>query len=277
MSEADLFGDNLPTPAGDPPGDPPAADPTPAPAPAHNDALGGALERITGTLDALPTRLAALESRGATPPAAPAPPVAPSDPQAAFNEMYANPGAFVEQRAAQVADARLNDFASKITPFFSTIAEQLAARGTDAARDQFDASLGDGAFDRLVGGDLATALAQLPPAQRADANYVRALAAGVLGGKMLDPAGQKEIREVMAAARQRPAAPVVLTGNSASLPRDRLTENERDAIARVRRSGIAVDEKAFLEGRNRERTEEAWGATWMNPPQPARRPNGAAK
>lgn len=253
----------------------PSGDPQPA-APA-GDALGSALERITSTLEGLTSRLGALEQRGtAAPqtPAAPAAPAAPADPQAAFNAMYADPAAFVEQRAGAVVQRQLDDFAGKLTPFFGTIADQLAARGTDAARDQFDANIGAGAFDKLVGDDLAVALAQLAPAQRADANYVRALAAGVLGGKMLTPEGQKEVREVMAAARTRPAAPVVLTGNRSPAPPDRLTDGERDAIARVRRSGIAVDEKQFLEGRNRERTEEAWGLNITAPPV---RSNGAAR
>jgi hypothetical protein len=274
----DLFPADNPSdaqPASDPAGDP-SGNPTPSPA---GDALSGTLERITSTLEGLSGRLAAIESRSAAPaqPTASVAPAAPADPQAAFNAMYADPATFVREQASGVVQQQLNDFASKLTPFFGTVADQLAQRGTDAARTQFDESIGAGAFDKLVGDDLAVALAQLAPAQRADANYVRALAAGVLGGKMLSPEGQKEVREVMAAARQRPAAPVVLTGNRSPAPADRLSEADRELIARVSRStGIRVDEKSFLENRNRERTEEAFGATWMNPPAP-RRPNGAAK
>lgn len=273
MSEADLFGDPT-APEGAPAGDPAAADPAAAPAaPASPDALAQVLEAVNG----LGARLSALEGRGgnaAPPPQNPsAPPAPPADPQAAFNEMYANPTAFVDARAKAAAQEAMNGLAGQLTPFFNTVASQLADRGVDAAREQMDSTMGAGAFDRLVGNDLSIALAQLPAGQRADANYVRALASGVLGGKMLDPNGQKEIREVMAAARTRPAAPVVLTGNSAQPPRDRLTDAEREQIAAVCRSGIAVDEKSFLESRNRPRTEEAFGATWMNPAAPVRRTN----
>lgn len=277
MPELDDAGSIFPSdpvdPSAEPTGDPVAPAPEPA-GPSADAETAGALREVLGAVNALNQRIAALEGRapaGAQP--APAQPAAdPADPSA----MYANPTAFIDQRVQAGTKAALDQFAGQLTPFFETVAENLAQRGIDTARSQFDSTIGQGAFDKLVANDLEIALSKLPPAQRANASYVQAIAAGVLGGKMLTPEGQQEVRTVMAAARQRPNAPVVLTGNGGRPAPDRLTEGDRDLIDRVRRSGIPVDEKAFLANRSRPRTEDAWGATWMNPPAP-QRPNGAAK
>jgi hypothetical protein len=265
-ADAGIFPIDAPDDAVQPEGDAPAQ-PVAAPA-GDSESLAQVLAAVNG----LSQRLGALESRGnsAAPPAPAAPPV---EPTADFNAMYANPAAYVDQRAAAAAKSQLDAFAGQLTPFFETVAEGLAQRGIDTARTQFDSTIGAGAFDKLVADDMSIALAKIPPAQRANAQYVQAIAAGVLGGKMLTPDGQKEVREVMAAARTRPAAPVTLSGNRAAPSPDRISDGERDLIDRVRRSGIAVDEKAFLAGRNRARTEEAWGSDWMHPTPPTR-PNG---
>jgi hypothetical protein len=228
-----------------------------APAPPQDNGLAATLSQLNSTMSALGERLAALESRNA-PPVAPTPPTAPAP--AEFD--FANPVASIQQHATAAASAEAGRVVGQLAPFLESVATSLTQNGINATHEMIDDEIGVGAFDKLVSADLNEALAKLPPAQRANPQYVDAIASGILGGKLRSVEGRKELREIMQTRRSTP--PVVLSGGSAVRPQPgRLTAEERQFIADVQHSGIDFSEKDYITSRDTPRTEEARGATWM--------------
>jgi hypothetical protein len=256
---------------GAPQGDPSAGPATPPATPPAAPADGGvaaALANVTNTLATITERLAALETRpqSQAAQAAQAQAAAPAQPPAFdFND----PVASIQQHAGAAGEAAATRVVQQLAPFLESVASSLTQNGVESARSQLDSEFGTGTFDRLVSADLNAALTQLPPAQRANPQTVDALASGIFGGKIRSAEGRKELRDIMA-ARPRPAPPVVLSGSSAVRPQPgRLTAEEKQIVADIQRSGIPFSEKDYLESRDKPRTEEARGATWMSGRAPA--------
>jgi hypothetical protein len=226
--------------------------------------LAAALSQLNATMSAFGERLAVLEARSAAP--ATPPPAAPVNaaPQAAPEFDFANPVASIQQHATAAASAEAGRIVGQLAPFLESVATSLTQNGIKATREMIDAEIGVGAFDKFVSADLNEALAKLSPAQRANPQYVDAIASGILGGKLRSVEGRKELRDIMQS--RRPTPPVVLSGGSAVRPQPgRLTPEERQFVADVQRSGIDFSEKDYLASRDTPRTEEARGATWMKP------------
>lgn len=275
----DLF-DDAPAPASGQPapaapgGTPPPAAPQPPAAPVVDAAaLSRGFQELAAAMRGIGERVGNLEGR-LTAPAKPA--AKPGDP---LSELYTNPEAFVESRVSRIVDQSLE----RLAPFLETVADSATSTARDRARTAFDRDFGDGVFDAVVGSDLDTALGNLPAASRAKGQYVEALVAGVLGGKLRTEEGRKAFNDARKEARERAPVPAVLTGSRAAPPRDQLTPEAKDLIAALNKSGIPFSQEAYRDALVRGNSEEDWGADWMKrtaywdePEKPAPAPGKAA-
>lgn len=236
-----------------------------------------AFGQIGEALNQLGHRLEALEKGGSQsrgePDVGHPQPSAPTDKDTIFQRLYDDPKGFMEEVARGASKEQLD----QLIPYLQTTSTQVSNLIQDRVRNDFEKQFGEGSFKDILGERLTAAVDKLDPTHKADEQYIRALASGILGAQMQDPDGQKKIRDAMAKARQRAQAPVMLTGNRAAPPTDHLSADEKEFVRRANEAGIPMQESAYLDARNRGNSEEDWGATWMVPDELKPKPNGANK
>lgn len=253
----DLFDDPVLADPATPPAKEPAAQP-----PQGQDLaeLTHGFQQVAAAVRGIGDRVAGLETRMTQPPA-----TQPSGKGAdALTELMADPEQFLGSRIEKTVGKVVEDALGRLAPFLETVADSATSTARERVRTEYDGRFGSGVFDAVIGGELDKALSTLPAASRAKPDYVAALAAGVFGGQLKTPEGEKTFRDARKAARERTAPATLLTGASRQSPEKMtLGDDERLAIDKLAKAGIAFSEEAFLDSMRRGDSEEDWGATWM--------------
>lgn len=202
-------------------------------------------------------RLQALEGKGET---KETPVPNESDASDPFTKLASDPEGYIRGLA--------NQEAQKLAPAVERALNTISSVGVDRAKNDMETRF-PGLWDEAIAPDLTAALEKLPPEAKANPDYVQALTSGILGGLLQSEEGYKKLGEAAARAREanKPAPPpVMLNGNRPPPPREALDRDEKTFIGELERSGIPFDSKRYLSARNRGRSEEDWGATWMADP-----------
>lgn len=275
MADDQLFDENNQPAPEQPSGEPAPKAPEPARPQSVDlpDDVKQWMGQATEAIQSVAQRLDNLEG-GQPPQGQPEPDAQPPNAQDAFSQFYADPEAFVRnatQRELQAIAPVLQETFTQMTPIVK-----------DRVGQDFDKRYGSGAWAKFIDGRLDQALERLPVQNRANEQYIRALVAGIKGAIDMDPEAAKEFNEFATAAREKPTAPTMLTGNRPATDPNQLSADESRFLEDLDRAGIPFSKKDYLDARNRGSSEEDWGADWMKEQDfdivgPERKPsNGAA-
>jgi hypothetical protein len=180
------------------------------------------------------------------------PPPQEGDVPKAFQDLYDN----TDEKIGAVA---LESVKNALGPALRLQFEQTRDSILDQEREAVERDLGPGAWGEFFESDMATAMAKIPLEMQASRDHVTNLVAILHGRKDRDPEGHAAFQERRAKVARDAAPPPVMLDGSRPRPRgDTVTQEERDFVASLQRSGIPYTVEQYVKARERGTTESAW-------------------